>query len=404
MKLEENSISDHFYEQLTGFAGFDQFTELDQYSVLPDDWSVVITDIRGSTQAISQGRYKEVNSVSTASVAAVLNVFRPLRIPYVFGGDGATLCIPSTKLDEVKGALAASRELAKASFNLELRVGIVPLGKIREQGHQVLVGKYQPSEHFQQAMFQGHGLGYAEHLIKQDERGQNPYLIADDVDANGNFEGFECRWNEIPSSREETVAIMIQAIDQNADSAKKIYEQISSKIIDIYGNEESHHPVQLANLNLTLRPKELSNEVRVLFAISSKFQQLAYLLKLLLLVVAGKYLMARKVNSENADWGQYKQRVIVNTDYRKFDEVLRMVLSGTVKQREALDIFLADLYQQGQIVFGIHASPSAVVTCLVSDYNNDHVHFLDGSNGGYAMAAKQIKQRLSELSKELNKS
>jgi len=37
------------------------------------------------------------------------------------------------------------------------------------------------------------------------------------------------------------------------------------------------------------------------------------------------------------------------------------------------------------------------MTCLVFNHENDHIHFLDGSNGGYTMAAKAMKRQLKEL-------
>jgi hypothetical protein len=45
----------------------------------------------------------------------------------------------------------------------------------------------------------------------------------------------------------------------------------------------------------------------------------------------------------------------------------------------------------------MHRSPAALVTCLVRSYDGDHVHFVDGSDGGYALAAKQMKAQLAEL-------
>ncbi len=107
--------------------------------------------------------------------------------------------------------------------------------------------------------------------------------------------------------------------------------------------------------------------------------------------------MHKNIKTENTDWGHYKKTLIANTDYRKFDEILRMIISGTLEQRKQLTAYLEDLRDKRKIVFGIHASASALMTCLVFNYENDHIHFLDGSDGGYALAAKDMKQQLSEL-------
>lgn len=111
----------------------------------------VASDIQGSTQAIKAGRYKQVNALGAASIIALLNAVHPLRIPYVFGGDGSTLCIPSTKREAVLAALLATRKMAEKSFGLGLRIGMVPMRDIVEAGFHVSVARYQPSEQLYQA-------------------------------------------------------------------------------------------------------------------------------------------------------------------------------------------------------------------------------------------------------------
>jgi len=389
--------SDNFYEQLVSFSDFSQFTQLEWYSILPSEWFVVITDIQNSTKAIQEGLYKEVNSVSTASIVALLNTVAPLKVPYVFGGDGTTLCIPPSRKNSVESALIATQQMANKLFGLHLRVGMVPMSLIQQDGHQVLVGKYQPSSHFQQAMFQGNGLRYAESLVK-DPRRDNPYILSESqIEADGNFEGFECRWNEVPSAREETVAIMVQALESEITSETTIYKEISQKILDIYGPEKDHHPVQLTQLTLASSLRKLSVEARIRTCFQTLWIRLMYTLRLGLLVYLGKFLMIQNVKTKNVDWGQYKQNLIVNTDYRKFDETLRMIISGTLEQRKRLVAYLEKLHNERKIVYGIHASPAAIITCMIFNYDTDHVHFLDGSNGGYTMAAKEMKRQLKEL-------
>ncbi|HQR74013.1 MAG TPA: DUF3095 domain-containing protein [Sulfurovum sp.] len=389
--------TDDFYATIKSFSNFSDFTRLETYSNLPLDWFVVVADIKNSTDAINKGLYKEVNSISTATVAVVLNAIVPLKIPYVFGGDGATFCIPPSKKESIQSALVAVKKLARESFNLQLRVGIVPMSLIKEHGYDIFIGKYQPLAHFQQAMFQGNGLDYAESLIKNSNFTHRYHLDEEKIESNANFEGFECRWDEIPSSHEETVAIIVRVIDTEIEHKKQSYDEIFQKILSIYGDEKQHHPLRAENLSLTLSLAKLSSETRIRTAFQGTYSKVKYLFRLLLLSLAGKYLMARNIKSESVDWGQYKQRLITNTDYRKFDEVLRMVISGTKLQREELTAFLTKLHDEKKIVFGMHPSPSAIVTCMIFNYDTEHIHFLDGSNGGYAMAAKYMKEQLKSM-------
>ncbi|MDX1739549.1 MAG: DUF3095 family protein, partial [Alphaproteobacteria bacterium] len=94
--------SQKFYAELDHFDNFEDFSNPSNYSSVPDDWNVVICDIQGSTNAIAEGRYKEVNMMGASCITAVLNKIKQLDdgrskgfdIPYVFGGDGTTILVP----------------------------------------------------------------------------------------------------------------------------------------------------------------------------------------------------------------------------------------------------------------------------------------------------------------------
>ena len=388
--------SNNFYNELASFSRFSQFTQLELYRALPADWYVIITDIEGSTKAIQAGLYKEVNTVSTASIVALTNAVKPLIVPYVFGGDGATICIPPSKKAAIEGALVAAKEMAAEAFGLNLRIGMVPVKLIQDAGYQIWVGKYQASPNFQQAMFQGDGLRHAELLIKEPSP-NNPYLVSDEIEADGSFDGFQCRWNEIPSPRGETVAIIVQVLEKDFAIAETIYQEIAEKILEIYGREDEHHPIQIEDLSLAVSFKKLYQETRIHTSGQSRWQRLLHAIRLLIYTYVGKRFMDSGHKTETTDWGQYKKQLILNTDYRKFDETLRMILSGTSEQRNQLSTYLNTLYQAKKLVFGIHASSGAVITCMITNYDTEHAHFLDGMTGGYAMAAKQLKKQLATI-------
>ncbi len=43
--------------------------------------------------------------------------------------------------------------------------------------------------------------------------------------------------------------------------------------------------------------------------------------------------------------------------------------------------------------YGVAEQDAALMTCIVpSAMRDDHMHFLDGAGGGYALAAQSIKQ------------
>lgn len=386
--------SRHFYRDLSGFQDFADFSRPDHYRPLPADWLVVIADVSGSTEAIRDGRYKQVNAVGVACILAITNAVRPLQIPYVFGGDGATACLPVALLERIVPALHAGRCMARDRFRLELRIGVVTVADIRAAGQDVLVGKYQPHACFSQAMFYGDGLRYVEARLKNDG-GELP-ATDDDIGAGSWFDGFECRWNEVPSPHEEAISLLVDCPGSDAADRGRLYAEVLAHVSTIYGAETDYHPLREQNLTLTGSSRLLSVEAAIRCAFEPANRRFAYLLRLHLLKWVGWWLMLRKRRTDSTDWGRYKRQMIVNTDYRKFDEVLRMVIAGSALQRRQLRSVLDGYRQRGDLVYGIHCAPSSVVTCIVSDYNTEHVHFLDGANGGYAMAAVEMKRQLTE--------
>jgi len=82
-------MTENFYRDLAPFTEFESVLESRHYQEAPPDWSLILTDIQGSTVAIEQGRYKHVNMIGAASITCALNHLRPLEISFVFGGAGA---------------------------------------------------------------------------------------------------------------------------------------------------------------------------------------------------------------------------------------------------------------------------------------------------------------------------
>jgi len=389
--------TESFYATLPGFGDFSAFADAGGYQALPADWYVVITDVIGSTQAIEQGRYKEVNALGAASIVALLNACEPFKVPFLFGGDGTTVCIPPSKKVAVESALVATRNMAEASFQLDLRVGMVPMQTIHAHGLQVLVGKHRSSATFEQAMFSGAGLAYAESLIKH-KSADNPWLIhTAEVVAEADFEGFQCRWQAIPSPHEEVVAWVVRALE-HPDSAKQdIYSSLFSVFTNIYGEAEHHHPVRAELMKLAHTFNELSTEIGVQTTQLNAIQRLSYAVCVKFRTYIGEWLMASDFKMASVWWGKYKANFITNTDHRKFDDALRMVVSGTVKQRDQFTAYLCSQYEKGYLVYGSHHSKSSLATCLVRDFSHDHIHFIDANDGGYALASKQLKMQLGTL-------
>ncbi|MEZ4762820.1 MAG: DUF3095 domain-containing protein [Calditrichia bacterium] len=393
--VQQESATEQFYAKLPAFHNFEDLCRAEYYSPVPENWHIVVSDIENSTVAIQKGHYRQVNSIGVASIISVINALKPVEIPYAFGGDGAVLCIPPKNIEKVKEALVGTKLMAATEFDLNLRIGIVPVGEIYELGEQVLLGKYRISDHCVQAMFQGNGLVLAEKLVKSDVL-QRFTLRVNDAAPLADFTGFECRWQDVPSPHEEIVSILVQACGDSVGLKNSVYTDVLNAISRIYGSEEHYRPLHLTNLRLKTRRKQLHDEIRIRTMFSEDRDRKSYIRNLPWKNRFGKVLMAMGINTRTSNWKDYKSTLIANSDFRKFDNLLRMVISGTASQRLQMMAFLDKNYQRKRLFYGIHTAPKALVTCVVSDYRNDHFHFVDSADGGYAMAATVLKKQIAE--------
>src|SRR5512140_1532153 len=76
-----------FYAQLPLLTEFEDVGRQESYTPLPDDWHVVMCDVRNSTGAVEAGCYKNVNTLGAAVITAVLNAAGDTDIPFMFEGD-----------------------------------------------------------------------------------------------------------------------------------------------------------------------------------------------------------------------------------------------------------------------------------------------------------------------------
>jgi hypothetical protein len=92
---------------------------------------------------------------------------------------------------------------------------------------------------------------------------------------------------------------------------------------------------------------------------------------------------------------KYLSEVVENSDFRKFDDALRMIVDCSHRLAQTIEDTLAAAEKDGLVRYGCHREESAIMTCFApSPANPTHVHFIDGAQGGYALAAAALKQRL----------
>lgn len=389
-----------FYANLKLVNDFKKLFKSSSYQELPSDWWVVVTDIKASTLAIEQGRYRDINSLGGCTVAAILNAVKPTVIPYVFGGDGASFCVPPQYIKAVRTALRGCIKLAADSFNLELRAALLPYEAIKPHA-SILVARYVKSENLHQAIFMGGGLNEAEKQIKQDIRW---HVLLDEGEANADLTGFQCRWNKIVSPQEVTVSLLVQALNQDVKQQLVVYQQLVEKMQQYFGKDEQQQPLSVEGLELMFDKATLTAESKAR-AFSPKGRPfLLNLWELRLQNLLGIIFMKLKLTLGKAKWGCYKEDTLLSSDYRKLDDTFRTVFAAKKIALAEFEIWLKAQEQAGELLYGMHISEAAQLTCLISQTGVKHIHFVDGSDGGYALAAKALKQKSRSLERDFRHS
>lgn len=217
---------DSFYAELEPFRKFDDFVDVDAYTRLPDDWLVLCADVRGSTKAIEAGRYKDVNLIGAACITAILNISGDTEVPFVFGGDGATIIIPPSLRHAAEHQLVALAEMAHSKFQLDLRVGVIPVQDLRNRDVDVTVRKYQLSAGNFLAMFSGGGIELADTLLKS-ENDNNEYLLkTDSLAGPPSLDGLSCRWEPLKPKGGVMLTLMVKAMSSNGLEERRLMGEV----------------------------------------------------------------------------------------------------------------------------------------------------------------------------------
>jgi hypothetical protein len=380
--MTTTSGSESFYGGIPVFRGFGSLMDPALYLPLPDDWTIGIADVVESTRAIAEQRYKAVNMAGASVIAAITNALEGREFPFVFGGDGASFAVPPQDLAPARDALAATATWVKNDLDLVMRVALVPLSSVRAQGLDVRVARFAPSPNVSYAMFSGGGIGWAELAMKRGEFAVPPAPPGSQPDLTG----LSCRFEEIPSVRGLILSVLVvPAAGAEPAAFRKLIEDV---IALVERSPDAARPVPPGGPEIRWPPKGLDFEARAKRGGPLLLRRMAVLGRTLVY-----YLIMRFGISVGGFVPQaYVRQVVENSDSRKYDDGLRMILDCTPELERALTLRLAAAASKGIIRYGIHRQDAAMMTCFTpSALRSDHVHFIDGARGGYASAATALK-------------
>jgi len=380
-------VNDQFYSDLpVNYLSLpDLFTKQELFFDIPGDWHVIVTDIRNSTAAVLGGMHETVNLVATGSIVAVLNiVFKAgLTVPFFFGGDGATFIVPSAVAGKALRALRLYKDNTMNSFDLDLRVGTLPVSDIYGRGEKLRISKFNRSGAFVIPVLLGNGLSYAERVIKGED-----YLLEETEAANDELDlnGMQCRWDKIPPPMQRDEIVTLLAVSAGGTSQALALKKVMLQIDNIYGTPEQRQPISLPKLKLTTTFNKFRTERRAVAGYASPFRMAGMWLKSVLGYLYFKTRTGRK----------YLRSMIEMSDTLVIDGKINTVISGTEAQRRKLQAALSKLEERGEIFYGLYVSRESVMSCYVRDMDDGHIHFVDGGEGGYTKAAGLMKLKLQQ--------
>ncbi len=374
---------DDFFRDLSGFGDFEGVADTRNYHPLPDGWVLVLADIVDSTAAIDAGRYKAVNMAGASVISGVLNAIGRHDLPFVFGGDGALVAVPPSRAGTARQALSAVQRWALEELGFDMRGAVVPVSSIRAAGQDVLVARYAINDQVSYAMFSGGGAAWAERRMKEGLE-TNPLAPSG---TRPNLVGLSCRWNPIAARHGEIVSIIAVPVE---GASEEEFRALIADVVAIASRQKGEgHPVEVESLHLGLNAVSLDAEARAAVPRGRRFRHKAFIVLQYLLMHA---LTAFGLNLGRFDPRRYRSDIVANSDFRKFDDGLKMTLDIEPARLSQIEARLEKAAAAGVCRYGLHRQDTALMTCVVpTPLSRDHVHFIDGAAGGYAIAAAKLK-------------
>jgi hypothetical protein len=385
--MAPDSTSDDFYRTAPTFRDFRLVADEFSFSPLPEDWLIGVADVEQSTKAIQDKRYKAVNMAGAAVIAAVANALGGRDFPFVFGGDGASFAVSPANAGIARQALAETATWVREDLDLTLRVGMVTVGEIRRNGHDVRVGRYAVSDNISIAMFSGGGVAWADAAMTRDEIS----VPRAPAGARPDLSGLSCRFEQFPTQYGQILSVLVLPADASRMSAfRAVVKQIISMV---EGSSECARPAARGAMQLKWPPQGFDLEALA----SRKAGEPLGISKLKVYARTFLYFLIMHFNLRVGRFipRKYLSEVAANSDFRKFDDALRMIVDCSPGMAQKIEDTLSAAARDGHIRYGCHREDAAIMTCFApSPSQPTHVHFIDGAQGGYALAASALKQRL----------
>lgn len=166
------------------------------------------------------------------------------------------------------------------------------------------------------------------------------------------------------------------------------FKQVIDHLDEVYGAHDHRTPISVPMLKLKATLEKIRFEMSVRF---QRFRPGFLFFQWIKMMLGYFYFRTRKGKA-------YLHELVDMSDTLVIDGKINTVISGTAAQRQRLQHSLDELESTGLIRYGIYVSKESVMSCYVRSLNRDHIHFIDGAEGGYTRAAGMLKQKLNPSS------
>ncbi len=383
------SAGNQFYEELPSFSDFEDLTDGDHYHPLPEDWWVFVTDVVDSSDAVQNGRYRDVNKLGAATVTTIQNILNEEQFPFTFGGDGATVALPESYRDSTAKNLSGLRKLAQENFGLDLRVGAVSVRELYEEGTRLDVAKYELIDGRSISFFRGEGVSLASDKIKN---ARAKYQVEAYPKKFLDLDNLSCRWNPIPNQRGTVLSILIKS-RRDSENKKTVYDSVLHRLNQILeGGISNANPINTSRMSYRSFRQVLADEMRYQTSLFSLTFMGRFFEIILAVLVFRLGLNPGLVNAR-----KYLRDTRTQSDYRTFDDMLRLTVDCSQEEREEIRTFLQSQRNDGNLFYGLHESDHTLMTCFVQNLESGgHLHFIDGAQGGYTQASTNLKKQMNQ--------
>ena len=328
--------------------------------------------------------------VGAAVIAAVQNATAGASSPSCSAATAPAFAVPPDAGPAVRQALSRTVTWATEEMRLSLRAALFAIAEIRAAGFDLTVPATPPGGRLLcHALRRRHGLGRA----ADEARARRPPRLA--AGPHPDLTGLSCRYAPIASEQGVVLSVIVLPLGEPDERFSRLRRRCSpacpaATMKAARSRPKVRHRPSIPAVSTSRRAPSAAG--RATPPPSPKPGCWP---------ISPGSSCASGIRVFGFVPQHYLRQTALNTDFRKFDDGLKLTVDCAPATADQIERDLAAAHAQGICVYGIHRQNQALMTCLVpSPLRDDHVHFVDGAAGGDATAAIKLKAQRESLDRD----